>query len=307
MAVHTNEKNEKAITIQDTDLRKIRFYKNHIASKGVLFYLDELDDNYISINKTLFRCIKNTKERNTFINEMRTKYNSTVIQRNEFNWIKENDRYCYWAWINIRSVFNVRGEPEFHGPMLNLPLYERMIIDRKPSSTNERYNAIISFFDQLDKNIDTKRNYLSYLKESLGSMSYYLKSFNWLNENDDEQCNWAFRYITTGNTNIFNPYIITSTLSTKEIYLTIITSFDTWYSSPAEKELFLIKIKKAWSQKKYRDETLKKKLLNTYISHDAKNKLDKLTKGSRRKINEVIEELINKEYEITVSTQGRKY
>ena len=308
MAVHKNEKDEKAIVIQDTDIRKIRFYKKYIARKDkeFLFNLDELDENYISINKILFRCIKNTRERNAFINEMRTKYNSTVIQRNEFNWIKENDRYCYWVWINIRSVFNLGDEP-FDKDQPPPAFYDIAGISKSPTNMAERYNQIIEFFDYLNKNIDTKRNYLLYLKESLGIINYYSKSFDWLSENDKEQCEWAFRYITTGNTNIFNSYIKISTWSAKEIYLAIIASFDTWYSSLAEKELFLIKIKKAWSQKKYRDETLKKKLLNTYISHDAKNKLDKLTKGSRRKINEVIEELINKEYEIAVSTQGRKY
>lgn len=74
--------------------------------------------------------------------------------------------------------------------------------------------------------------------------------------------------------------------------------FDQWVEnkSDAEGELFIIKTKKAWSQKKFRDGVANKKVLNTYISKGSKRQLDYLASKNGMKINELIEMLINDAY-----------
>lgn len=80
--------------------------------------------------------------------------------------------------------------------------------------------------------------------------------------------------------------------------LKIHSIFDQWVDnkSDAEAELFIIKTKKAWSQKKFRDSVASKKVLNTYISKDSKRQLDYLIGKNEMKINELIEMLINEAY-----------
>ncbi|MFZ5261799.1 hypothetical protein ACOY7H_02215 [Enterobacter roggenkampii] len=84
----------------------------------------------------------------------------------------------------------------------------------------------------------------------------------------------------------------------KSMNLKIHSIFDQWVEnkSDPEVELFIIKIKKAWSQKKFRDGVANKKVLNTYISKGSKRQLDYLTSKNEMKINELIEMLINDAY-----------
>ncbi|HCT7900807.1 TPA: hypothetical protein OT849_004912 [Enterobacter cloacae] len=84
----------------------------------------------------------------------------------------------------------------------------------------------------------------------------------------------------------------------KSMNLKIHSIFDQWVEnkSDPEVELFIIKIKKAWSQKKFRDGVANKKVLNTYISKSSKRQLDYLTSKNEMKINELIEMLINDAY-----------
>lgn len=80
--------------------------------------------------------------------------------------------------------------------------------------------------------------------------------------------------------------------------LEIHSVFDWWIDnkSDAEVELFIIRMKKAWGQKKFRDSVASKKVLNTYISKGSKRQLDYLASKNEMKINELIEMLINDAY-----------
>lgn len=84
----------------------------------------------------------------------------------------------------------------------------------------------------------------------------------------------------------------------KNMNLKIHSIFDQWVGnkSDPEVELFIIKIKKVWSQKKFRDGVANKKVLNTYISKGSKRQLDYLASKNEMKINELIEMLINDAY-----------
>ncbi|MEI7377863.1 hypothetical protein [Dickeya chrysanthemi] len=84
----------------------------------------------------------------------------------------------------------------------------------------------------------------------------------------------------------------------KNISLKIYSVFDQWAEnkSDSEVELFIIKLKKAWNQKKFRDGVSNKKVLNTYISKESKRELDYLIDNNDIKINEMIEILIHEAY-----------
>lgn len=59
-------------------------------------------------------------------------------------------------------------------------------------------------------------------------------------------------------------------------------------------ELFLLKTRKAWSQKKFRDSVKNKSVLNTYISTESMLKLKKIANHHNKNINVIIEAMINK-------------
>lgn len=78
----------------------------------------------------------------------------------------------------------------------------------------------------------------------------------------------------------------------------IFCHLDLWISNRgnAEVDLFFIKLKKSWSQKKFRDGVKDKKVLNTYISGESKSKLEEMAKLKGMRLNEVLEEIIDYSY-----------
>ena len=78
----------------------------------------------------------------------------------------------------------------------------------------------------------------------------------------------------------------------------IFCHLDLWISNRgnAEVDLFFIKLKKSWSQKKFRDSVKDKKVLNTYISGESKSKIEEMAKFKGMKLNEVLEEIIDYSY-----------
>ncbi|EOX8445597.1 hypothetical protein [Salmonella enterica] len=76
--------------------------------------------------------------------------------------------------------------------------------------------------------------------------------------------------------------------------------YDIYFSSQkmneSELKLFIIKLKKARSQNKYRESVKNKKVLNTYISPGAKARLTAMAKYHGMNINEELEQLINNAY-----------
>jgi|GEM_PF-5716074 len=86
----------------------------------------------------------------------------------------------------------------------------------------------------------------------------------------------------------------------------IFCRLDLWVSNhrSAEVDLFFIKLKKSWSQKKFRDGVKDKKVLNTYISGESKSKLEKMAKFKGVKLNEVLEEIIDYSYGNWISSKN---
>lgn len=78
----------------------------------------------------------------------------------------------------------------------------------------------------------------------------------------------------------------------------IFCHLDLWISNRgnAEVDLFFIKLKKSWSQKKFRDGVKDKKVLNTYISGESKSKLEEMAKQKGMRLNEVLEIIIDSSY-----------
>ncbi|AWH87906.1 hypothetical protein [Limnobaculum parvum] len=288
---------KEKIIIRDSDIRRLNFYVTHMKDKNKLFDFYSLTNTCESINRNLSIVYEEIIKRKEFVDEMRAACNKVILPKKEFNWIKINDRNCFWAWLMIKDI---RSELlPFHTNELysSSPiLYDKLPINQIPTNTKERYKAIIDFFDILRIDIQIVRNYFYNLKIRLRQIYQFSTSFNWLKKEDKEQCKWAWEYIKRSGIIINNEKILIP-FSKKEMYFTIIAAFDSWPVLDVEKELFLIKMRKAWSQKKYRDDVSDKKLLNTYISKEAKKKLDIMTKINKKKINEIIELMIDNEYD----------
>ncbi|PHI30041.1 hypothetical protein [Budvicia aquatica] len=285
---------EKSVVIRDSDIRRLKFYVEYM--KSLLSNNKNLDVDCTSINEKLATEYPSIIERKSFVDNMKKECNRFILPKKEFNWIKVNDRVCFWVWLMIRDIRNkylpIRND------LLDLAhpaFYDVLVINKVPASTKERYDAIIELFDGLRTDIGFIRYYFYQLKIEIQHVYKFSTSFNWLKKENKKQCQWALEYIK--GSGVINQYeSMLTPMSKKEIHSTVIAAFDSWHALDAVKELFLIKIKKAWGQKKYRDEISDKKLLNTYISKNAKDKLDMMTSTNKKKIHEMIEMMIDNEY-----------
>ena len=222
---------------------------------------------------------------------MERECSSQILPDNYFEWLKKNDRACFWIWGVVgRAPDSELGVSS--SPQPASFFYHQIVSNQNPSSTQDRYECIIEFFDRWNQSYDFKINYLNRIKNEWGMVYGSPRPLKWLKE-DDEQCRWALAYIVKSNVPSwrFNP------VDTKELYLTVIAIFDLWQAYPDSKKLFLQNINKAWSQKKHRDTLIGKKALNTYLKEGTKQKLNELSERQGRKIHEVLEELIVREYE----------
>ncbi|TDX23309.1 hypothetical protein DFO67_1257 [Modicisalibacter xianhensis] len=224
-----------------------------------------------------------------------------LIPLNEFNWLKENQRACNWAWLVLKTANNetikFRSQPYDNN---NIPpisytsalLYDMIVSGPHPSSTPSRFKAIVEFFDGWDATLEIKYNLIGNLKISWSLISASPINLKWLDKEDTEQCEWAWNYI---NKNI-PTYSVLQPITPKETYHFIYAYLDLWEAHPDTKKIFSLKIKKAWDQKNFRKKQLNKLPLNTYLEEETKIMLDSLAEQRGQKIHETLDWIIKKEF-----------
>lgn len=289
-----NQRDEYRLPAKSINLRTAIFYINFLREKGLMGHLT------LRIRNDLNRCIsiinkqiENNKDPKALINEMESAYQERILPEYYFNWMK-SDRACYFSWGFIREIKTKDYMIGHQFPHSTEFIYDDLDLDKNPSSSEERYNLIITFFDLMTDTFENKKRILEAMKNKWNEIFSNPKPFNWLKETDEQQCEWAWEYIKKhiNTTRLIQP------TNNKEKYLSIYCSFDLWQENEYRKKIFLININKAHSQRKFRDSIKNKKALNTFIDKKSKEKLEFLAKYKDRKINELIEHLINKEFEM---------
>ncbi|MBQ4673632.1 hypothetical protein [Aeromonas dhakensis] len=229
--------------------------------------------------------------------------NFECMEINNFDWIDtENERLCDYIWSYIRvlksstphnniyidkaDIFNTgKGQNSTDGY-----LFEIMKIPLLPKDSKAKKASIICFFDLLDHEPKIKNAILNTLKEKWIFVSKIRDVVQWADSNNKE---WAWNYLYKGS----NPIWFVENGHPKNHINGIITTFDLLNDSEDRRELFLAKMKSAWSQKAYRDKNNGKKAVSIVLSEDIIKKLDFVCENTDRRKNEVVTRLIREEYE----------
>ncbi|EJF7713634.1 hypothetical protein M8697_003916, partial [Providencia rettgeri] len=173
--------------------------------------------------------------------------------------------------------------------------YRKQGLSPSPNNTKDALDNIMYFFDLLDSSIEKKIEVLAYLKRRwmLIKDTNYL---SWIDERNPMQMKWAKNYIVRSR--LFYRWSRSEVYAFASERVQLMGCFDVSLDiSPDSKELLIIKMKKAWSQENYRTQIVEKKVLNTYLDKGVKDKLSRLAKRHRMKINEYLTYLIEKEDE----------
>lgn len=212
----------------------------------------------------------------------------------EFNWLKNNDRACYYAWLSLR-------EDQVEQPQ-DLNYYQRLRLPTVTSSSQERYDTILSFFDCLPKSVAIKKGLLEDLKRAWGA-GLDETPFKWLNKKDAEVIGWAYSYIETFIQDIIltrppEGYLLVlenKPADINERYQAIYAMFD--ILTPVDKKILKDKINKTFSQRKFREKKKDETPLNTHMSKETKRKLDELREHYNKNIQQMIKQAIDQAYE----------
>ncbi|WP_370550514.1 transcriptional regulator [Edwardsiella tarda] len=248
------------------------------------------------------------------INDLEIASGIAILPENTFLWLKNDEHATFFTWARIYTengnytTFHDESKIEVRKRRANvsdkLNTYKALGLIDNPSSHNERFKMIISYFDGCHA-----LNHKGKKIEHMDSMKQiWLKNYNkprnfkWLDPNDDEMCRWFWARIkekqmeTPGGVTPVTLFFTPS--STKEHYLASLAAFDLWQTQQDTMELFKNRINHAWHQKKQKEKYRKddKKAINTHIRKDVKEMLDELTVLYGMSIGNLLEMLITEKY-----------
>lgn len=163
--------------------------------------------------------------------------------------------------------------------------------------TSNLFENFIYNLDNLTNDISWKINALNQALLNYENLKLPIKEIKWIDKNNQTQIDWGLDYLIKSQNIFINNH---HNVSNQDKYESILASLDTLaYQSKEFKELFLLKMKKTWSQKKFRDSGKAKKLYHLPLSEATKQKLEKIAEFNHTNKAAILERLINYEFENT--------
>ncbi|MDV2306033.1 hypothetical protein Q5N30_05585 [Vibrio cholerae] len=289
--------------INDT-LKKISSYNNNkkqhiITMLHKHYYISEIDSYSIKdqhINEKILSALTNShKDDIKEINNILDKFVMTLIDDHYISLLLDDKVFSIFCYIHLSNndVFNVNEKYIFNKSKKVMHTIYRFNSYSSLSQTNtilKATNDIINFLNNIEcSNID-KENYLKYLLNKY-NRSKKENSFNWLQTKDKGLDRWCIDYYSKNETIENKCKRIPSLFRDERNFnVTIPAIFHALEISNAEKQLFLINMKKAWGQKKYREKIKQdnKKTLNLVVDGIIDKKLKHLSKEFDEPVNKIV-------------------
>lgn len=212
------------------------------------------------------------------LQEILTAKANALVRNQHFEWIEKRDQRLL-LWLIVKLSFRI-GEPGHGGPCVQ---------SFSSIPPDQRHDAIILAFDAWRVHKGKKKQLLSELYTEWGNVKAKDREIRWLDHKNEDQIKWAWNYLERHQA---VPAIPTP-ISTTGQYTSVLSSIDHLaYRGSAEKQLFLDKMRKTWSQKKYRDSQAGKKQRSFFIREDVSEKLNALASKQKLKPAELLEKLV---------------
>lgn len=255
------------------------------------------------LNDLIRKNITDKKERSYFIRRANTAYKESLTEDRFFDWIN-NERialyviqfihnYIYDDYLQSLAVKTRPGYRNHYPSFGETPHIRNMGLPETPCGLRQLKDTIKSYFDRLDIPQGVKELLIDHIRTDWFNQN--TDWLFWIENKNKAQVDWAVKYMRghfkSDDNNMLYYYYPSSALN--RIY----GFFDIILTSNESRELFIIKMKKAWAQSRYRESIKNKKVINTYVSNDVKEKLKEIVRISNKKTTEVISDLIRREYD----------
>lgn len=170
-------------------------------------------------------------------------------------------------------------------PLLSACTFSSSTSSQSPRNDRELRLSLKHFFRNWEAPLIAKKPWIDRYRQAQTAIEPFENSFNWLDVKNSIQIEWALGYMKAHL--LYNQSFQLLDLNLKRI--ATILCFDFWQVPTADKELFLIKMKKAWSVKKFRDKNKGKKSFNFLLDSSMEKKLNELVSRTGKTKNEIIE------------------
>ncbi len=193
----------------------------------------------------------------------------------------------------------------------NVLITDYLAGNKKKTYGNGLMNSIYNFFDFLEvqgqpMHIDEKINLLNNTQLRWHAVRREDNYSNWLDETDIKQIEWTRDYLNTKKH--YSPVTV-DTSNYSEIRAVILGSLDLidplsysgsyiYYEQSDRKERIIDKMKRAWSQQKYRDAGKTKKSYHLPLTKQTQVRLEKMAKVNGLSQTAMLDILINSEYRL---------
>jgi hypothetical protein len=290
--------------------RDITWLENYLRRKGAPLHGESAPRFSVEREINIIRAISADPHSPFSAGGILQAHQEALIPLSYLEWIPVgNGRLQIWllaqAWRDLVNLPSA-GTRWTNNPINPEQTYCKSFMRDLPKiPSHERKDEIVRVLDFWGAPLELKKEWINHQKLRWGELIKFDKRYvNWLKKTDKKtgiksfdnmQLEWALGYLKDHNQEISVPPP-TSTEETYDLVTAIIDGISST-ERPAEKTVFIDTMKKAWSQKKYRDAGKAKKPYHLPLTIDVKRQLDWLVDKSGYRATDILAELIKMEYE----------
>ncbi|GGN28906.1 MULTISPECIES: hypothetical protein [Marinomonas] len=281
--------------------RECAFYTDYLLSSIRSASLKNLrgdthTERVKKLNEELDNLVKRNRAPKNFATQMRSAFKATQLPSSYFRWIdKKDERLCNWIWCYLKSHTKKREANQEQGVIQEntfLLLSEKAFSTERDNVSDRLVDVLNAFYDG-EADAQQQQDLLDELKTKWQSIRFNETIVQWLEDNNPAQWAWAWSYLQNITQRpLEQAWIPTSNTEKKAAVIATIDLSD----NVDRKALVIDKMKKAWSQKKFREKSSGKKPYSISMTLNTKQKLNALAEEKNMKINEMIEYLVRNEY-----------
>ncbi|MBL7252016.1 hypothetical protein [Alloalcanivorax marinus] len=218
------------------------------------------------------------------------------LPKTELDWISTSrHRQLVWLLNELRDVVSTTpiDDPTPHYLIQSPTPY---IPNPAKALPRQRYDIAIATIDAWPIRVHKKRNQLHAIQQKWERSQLSWRKTKWLNGKDEEQLNWALEYLAKANLSQQRglTFDCWHSQDTKDKHIYVLGFLDHLYRHSGDlQELFITKMRKTWSQKKYRESEKAKKQVYFSLSDEARQHLRQLEKARKQSKNRIIEDLLS--------------
>jgi hypothetical protein len=248
------------------------------------------------LNEELDNLIKKNRAPQNFSTQMRSAFKSTQLPSSYFRWLdKKDERLCNWAWCYLKGKTK-KTETDLEKDVIKdselLLLAEKAFTIERENAADRQGDVLTAFYDG-EADAQQQQDILDHLKSKWQDIRTNEGITHWFEENNPSQWAWAWSYLQNITQRPLEPAWIPSNDSEKKA--AVIATIDL-SDNVDRKALVIDKMKKAWSQKKFREKSSGKKPYSISMTLNTKQKLNALAEEKGMKINDMVEYLVKNEY-----------